>query len=39
MFFDIGSLKLFEDFLGLKLHLFEDIRGNLQKGAISGDGN
>jgi hypothetical protein len=23
---DIGSLKLFEDFLGLKLHLFGDFR-------------
>ena len=23
---DIGSLELFEDFLGLKLHLFEDLR-------------
>jgi hypothetical protein len=23
---DIGSLELFEDFLGLKLHLFEDFR-------------
>jgi hypothetical protein len=24
--FDIGSLELFADFLGLKLHLFEDFR-------------